>query len=186
MKKLIAATVMIVMCSINVNSQVFRIGLKAGPNFSNFSGGVSGLNYSSRTSVHAGVATLIGIGSRFAVAPELLYSSEGAKVEGIGDFNLEYVSLPILAKIYIMPDKFSIDLGPQFSYLIKDSDEVLNEVTTESEIESFDFAVAGGVTLNVTKNIFAQARYTLGITEASKEAEVKNTVIQFSIGYMFF
>jgi hypothetical protein len=39
--------------------------------------------------------------------------------------------------------------------------------------------------LNVTKNFFLQGRYVLGLTEASKEAEVKNSVLQISAGFKF-
>lgn len=160
------------------SAQVFRFGVKAGPNFSNFTGGDSDLDYSSRTSVHIGAVAELGLSGKLAVAPEVLYSSQGAEVDGLGDFNLDYVSVPVMAKFYILSDKISLDVGPQFSFLVSEAEETL-------ENESFEFAMAGGVTLNLTKKIFAQARYTAGLTEASKSAEVRNTVVQFSIGYMF-
>ncbi|HEX9979833.1 MAG TPA: porin family protein [Flavobacterium sp.] len=178
MKKSVLLVLMITCGIINTNAQVFKLGIKAGPNFSSFSGG-EGIDYSSRTSIHAGAVAELGLTSKFSLQPELLYSSQGADVDGAGDFNLDYVAVPVLAKIYILPNKFSIDVGPQFSFLIDEAEEAL-------ENEKFDFAVAGGVTLNITKSIFAQARYTFGLTEASKEAEVTNTVFQVSVGYMFF
>ena len=51
--------------------------------------------------------------------------------------------------------------------------------------ETFDFGVAGGLGLNITKNFFIQGRYVLGLTEASKDAEVKNSVVQVSAGFTF-
>ena len=173
------ATFLICLVAFTVQSQVFRLGLKAGPNFANFSGGVSELNYSGRTSVHAGAIAEIGLSGKFAVQPELLYSSQGADVDGLGDFNLDYVSVPVLAKIYILSDKLSVDVGPQFSFLIDEADEAI-------ENEKFDFAVAGGLSLHITKSIFVQGRYVAGLTEASRDAEVKNSVVQLSVGYMIF
>lgn len=159
-------------------AQAFKFGIKAGVNFANFSGGIDEIDYSGRTSFHAGLAAELGIGPKFAIGPELLYTSQGADVDGVGDFNLDYVSVPVLAKIYIVPDTFSLDIGPQFSFLVDEAEEAF-------ENESFDFAVAGGATLNITKSFYAQARYVWGLTEASKEAEVKNTVLQLSLGYNF-
>lgn len=179
MKKAILSLIIVLACSLNMDAQVFKLGLKAGPNFANFTGGVDGINYSSRTGFHAGAVAELGITGKFAISPELLYSSQGADVDGYGDFNLDYVSVPVLAKIYILSDKLSIDVGPQFSFLVDEAEEAF-------ENESFDFALAGGVTLNLTKSLFAQARYTVGLTEASKDAEVKNSVFQVSVGYNFF
>ena len=76
-------------------------------------------------------------------------------------------------------NKLSFEAGPQFSFLIDDN------VGDQFESESFDFAAVGGLGLNITDNIFAQARYVVGLTEASKDAEVKNRVIQVSLGYRF-
>ncbi len=45
--------------------------------------------------------------------------------------------------------------------------------------------MAGGLSYKLTKSIFVSGRYVAGLTEAKKEADVKNSVIQFSLGYMF-
>ena len=179
MKKLFFTLLATVAFGFVADAQVFKLGLKAGPNFSNFSGGIDAIDYSARTSLHIGAAAELGITERFTLAPELLYSSQGADVDNIGDFNLDYISVPVLARIYVLSDKLSVDLGPQFSFLIDDAGKSF-------ENESFDFALAGGLTLNVTKSIFLQGRYTIGLTEASKDAEVKNSVLQLSVGYYFF
>lgn len=178
MKRTFLAAVLTLAALIPADAQVFRLGIKAGPNFANFSGGADGIDYSTRTSIHVGAVAELGLTSKFAISPELLYSSQGAEVNGYGDFNLDYVAVPVLAKIYIISDKVSLDVGPQFSFLIDEAEEAFDN-------QSFDFAVAGGVTLNITKSIFGQARYTFGLTEASKDAEVKNAVFQVSVGYMF-
>ncbi len=176
MKKLILSVLLVFAFSFTGQAQLFRLGVKAGPNFANFTGGE--IQTKTRTSFHVGAAAELGLSKKFAIAPEFLYTSQGADVNGFGDINLDYVSVPVLARIYLVEEKFSIDLGPQFSFLVADAKEAFDN-------EEFDFAVAGGVTLNVTKSIFAQARYVAGLTEASKEAEIKNSVFQLSVGYNF-
>ena len=74
----------------------------------------------------------------------------------------------------------SLDLGPQASFLLSERKNV-----DFKESETFEFGVAGGLTLNVTKSIFLQGRYVLGLTEASKDADVKNSVVQISAGFTF-
>ncbi len=177
MKKQIFIAILFLVSIYSSDAQVIRFGIKAGPNFSSFSGGVDGIDYSSRTSFHAGVVAEVKVGN-IGIQPELLYSSQGADVDGFGDFNLDYVSVPVLAKFYLLTDKLSLDVGPQFSFLIDEAEEAVNS-------KSFDLALAGGATLNITNSIFAQARYTIGLTEASEDAEVKNAVFQLSVGYMF-
>ncbi|RZJ73645.1 porin family protein [Flavobacterium sp.] len=171
--------------AFTAQAQLLKFGIKAGPNFANFSGGVSGIDYTSRTSFHAGALLQIKPLENFALQPEVLYSSVGADVEGVGDFNLDYISVPVMARFFVVTDRLSIDAGPQFSFLVKDADVVFDEVSGEADTESFDFAVAGGVTLNIAGGLFVSGRYSIGLTEASKQAEVKNAVFQLSLGYTF-
>src|SRR5690606_13158772 len=155
MKKALLTAVFILTCSIAANAQLLRFGVKAGPNFANFNGG--DIDYSSRTSFHAGAVAEIKATTNFSIQPEILYTSQGADVEGIGDFNLDYVAVPVLAKFYILTDKLSLDVGPQFSFLVDEAEESF-------ENELFDFALAGGLGLNITNSFFVQARYTVGLT----------------------
>lgn len=178
MKKLILAVIAIVGFSATSQAQTLKLGVKAGPNFSNFSGGISDINYKARTSFHAGIIAELSIFENFSIQPELLYSSQGAKVDGLGDFNLDYVALPVMAKFYLMTDKLSLEAGPQFSFLVNDPQKAYDN-------QDFDFAVAGGLGLKLTKNIFVQARYVVGLSEVSKYAEVKNSTFQLSAGLMF-
>ncbi|WP_318640976.1 porin family protein [Flavobacterium ardleyense] len=178
MKKVILAFIAVVGFSTASQAQLLKIGIKAGPNFSNFSGGISDINYKSRTSLHAGLVAELKLLENFSIQPELLYSSQGAKVDGLGDFNLDYVALPIMGKFYLMTDKLSLEAGPQFSFLINDPQKAYDN-------QDFDFAVAGGLGLNLTKSIFVSARYVVGLSEVSKYAEVKNSTFQLSAGFLF-
>lgn len=178
MKKLFFAALFTVAATFTSEAQLVRFGVKGGVNFSNFNGGVDGIDYSGRTGWHAGAIVEIGVTENFKIQPEALFTSQGADVDGVGDFNLDYVSVPVLAKFYIVSNKLSIDAGPQFSFLVNEAEEAFKN-------ESFDFALAGGLGLDITDSFFAQARYTIGLTEASKNAEVKNAVFQVSLGYKF-
>ena len=180
MKKLILIFTFLIVGLVQSNAQMLKFGIKAGANFASLDGdGVQGLD--TYTSFHFGALVELKVFENFSLQPELLYSSQGAKVseENVKDINFTYMTVPTLAKFYLISDKLSIEAGPQFSFLINES------VPDQFESESFDFAAVGGLGLNITDHFFAQARYVLSLTEASKEAEVKNRVIQVALGYRF-
>lgn len=180
MKKLIFILLFLVIGMNQSNAQMLKFGVKAGANFASLDGdGVEGLD--TYTSFHFGALLEVKVFENFSIQPELLYSSQGAKVsdENVKDINFNYVTVPVLAKFYLITDKLSLEAGPQFSFLVNEN------VPNQFESESFDFAAVGGLGLNITDNIFVQARYVAGLTEASKDAEVKNRVVQVSVGYRF-
>lgn len=168
--------------SFAMNAQAINFGIKAGANFSNFSGD---LNTDGITNFHAGAVLELNIVPTFSVQAEGLFSSQGATpdntvVEIAKDINLDYISVPVMAKFYILPERLSLMAGPQFSFLVSDADDVL-------KTKSFDLAAAGGVELKIIAGLFAQARYTVGLNNVSdvSEVDIKNNVFQLSVGYMF-
>lgn len=191
MKKLFFAALFTVAATFTSEAQLVRFGVKGGVNFANFNGGVDGIDYKNKTGFHAGAIVEIGVTENFKIQPEALFSSQGAAsdVDGVDDFNLDYISVPVLAKFYVVSDKLSIDFGPQFSFLVSDAEDAFNDIpdgtTDRTKNNSFDFALAGGLGLDITDSFFAQARYTIGLTELSKDYEVKNAVFQVSLGYKF-
>ncbi len=165
--------------SFAMQAQGIDFGIKAGANFSNFNGDLDSENI---TNFHAGAALELNLIPTFSVQAEGLFSSQGAKLKNdagaVKDFNLNYISVPVMAKFYIIPKKFSVMAGPQFSFLVDEAEEAL-------ESKSFDMAAAGGVELKIIAGIFAQARYTIGFTDVYDDVDSKNAVFQLSLGYYF-
>ena len=187
MKKTIFVTVLLVAISMNMQAQLVKFGVKAGVNYANQNGSditVNSTNYttSAITSYHAGLIAEIKLGDSFAIQPELLYSTQGATYKNAGEEfrnELGYLSIPVLAKINL--NKFvSLELGPQASFLLSERNNF-----DVKDANTFDFAVVGGLGLNITKSLFIQGRYGLGLTDASKDAQVKNSVVQVSAGFKF-
>ena len=160
-------------------AQGIDFGIKAGANFANFNGDVDSENI---TNFHAGAVLELNIVPTFSVQAEGLFSSQGAEYENaLGaaqDLNLDYISVPVLAKFYILPEVLSVQAGPQFSFLVNEAEEAF-------EANSFDMAAAGGVEVKVIAGLFAQARYTIGLTDVYDDIDAKNAVFQLSVGYMF-
>lgn len=166
--------------AIQMNGQGIKIGLKAGLNYSNFTN--SDIDTDAISSFHAGLVTEIQVFKHMSIQPELLYSTQGAELDNFGNQiknELGYISIPVLVKFYLNDD-LSLELGPQASFLLSERNEV-----DAGDSNTFDFAVAGGLTYKLGKHFFIQGRYGIGLTEPKRDADVKNTVIQGSIGYMF-
>ncbi|MEC5164712.1 hypothetical protein RCH18_000431 [Flavobacterium sp. PL11] len=187
MKKIIIAAIFVFVGAASTQAQAVKFGLKGGINYANQSGSditVNNLNYkkSAITSYHAGLIAEIVLFKGFAVQPELLYSTKGASYKyALTEFKNElgYLSIPVLAKINLNKS-ISLDLGPQASFLLSERKNVeFKDPTT------FEFGGIAGLTLNLTRSIFLQGRYVFGLTEASKDAEVKNSVVQISAGLKF-
>ncbi|MNK07623.1 hypothetical protein D3C87_255380 [compost metagenome] len=167
--------------SFAMQAQGIDFGIKAGANFSNFSGDV---DTDGITSFHAGGVLELNLIPIFSVQAEGLFSSQGATYKDTAldiakDINLDYISVPVMAKYYIVP-KLSLMAGPQFSFLVSDAKEAF-------ETKSFDMSAVGGVELKIIAGLFAQARYTVGLNNVSdvSEVDVKNNVFQLSVGYFF-
>ncbi|UQD56279.1 porin family protein [Flavobacterium sp. K5-23] len=187
MKKTILFTLLIIAISVNTQAQLVKFGLKGGVNYANQTGSaitVNNTNYTTDaiTSYHAGLVVQVRLTEGLSLQPELLYSTQGATYKNaVEEFKNElgYLSAPVLVKINLNKT-FSLDFGPQASILLSERNNFVY-----NNAETFEFAAVGGLGINITKNFFLQGRYVLGLTEASKEAEVKNSALQISAGFTF-
>lgn len=189
MKKNLITICIILITTLSANAQIVKLGIKAGVNYANQTGNtilVNSTNYKTEaiTNYHFGLVAELPLGESFAFQPEIMYSTVGANYKASGviaDINNElgYITIPVLAKINLSKT-FSLDLGPQASFLVSDKENVLLKDT-----ETFDFGAAAGLGIKVTKSIFLQGRYVVGLSEASPTAQVKNSVVQVSAGFYF-
>lgn len=187
MKKIILAAVLFLATSATIQAQLLQLGVKAGVNFASQTGDAfpnQPIDKNGITNFHAGLVAEIKLMEKFSIQPELLYSTQGAsyKFEEINqEFKneLAYLSIPVMAKIY-MTKSLSLEVGPQASFLLNQKNDVRFD-----DASTFDFALNAGLGLKITKSIFVQGRYSLGLTEASENADIKNSTVQLSAGFMF-
>ena len=189
MKKIVFTSLLLVAFSITSQAQLFKLGLKAGVNYANQNGTaitVNNTNYKTEaiSNYHIGLLAEVKLGERFSLQPEVLYSTQGAKYDAVGvanDFtnDIGYISIPVMAKINLN-NTFSLDFGPQASFLMSKKKDV-----SINDQKNLDFGAGGGLTIYITKGLFLQGRYVVGLTDISPEAKVKNSVLQVSAGLMF-
>lgn len=129
MKKVSVITILILSIVSTMNAQDIKIGAKAGLNLASITG--DNVDVSMRPSFHIGGMAEIPVSAEFYVQPELLFSSQGYKVnsnDAVGILN--YLTLPVFGKYYVT-DKLSIEAGPQFGYLLSANIKVDDEPTPD-------------------------------------------------------
>ncbi|WP_369753297.1 porin family protein [Flavobacterium sp. WC2409] len=184
MKKIIfTIAVLFIITSNNAqDKKEMSFGIKAGLNIAT----VTHVdNSKALVGFEGGVFGEFMIGDKFAIQPEVLYSGQGVKSEGM-ELKLDYINIPILAKYYVA-DSFSIELGPQVGFLISAKSE---GVDVKEFFKTTDISVDFGANYDITKNFIFGVRYDLGLLRLQEsigpgEKESKNSVIQIAVGYKF-
>lgn len=171
MKKIILS-ILAVAAFGTANAQDIKFGVKAGANFSNFTGDADA---DGRTGFYVGGLADFTISEKFHVQPELLYSMEGAK-----DGELDFLKIPVMAKYYVM-DGLNIQAGPFVGFKIN-AEEFTDEFT-----KSLDFGLGFGAAYELEKGLFFDARYNLGLSNISDVdgVDVGTSAFQIGLGYRF-
>lgn len=190
--------VVLVLFSIFTQAQEVHFGVKAGLNTSMITG--TDAVMTSTNGFHAGALVEFKILGKFAIQPELMFSMQGAKIvlkdesaETLSKLN--YVTVPVMAKYYVISGLF-VEAGPQVGFLVSAKDEVYNKLDNTTNVadvkdkfKSLDVAVNVGVGYDILDKVFAQVRYSVGLTDINNDAlnskTIKSGVFQLSLGYKF-
>lgn len=175
-----------------------QFGVKGGVNLSNITGDDVG-DLDSRTSFHLGLFLEIPISERFSFQPEVLYSGQGFNLNDQAEYKLDYIQVPLMAKVYIVKGLYA-EAGPQFGFKVKEEVDyesgaiggTVEVDPDDSVIKNFDTNLALGAGYKFDNGFSLSARYNLGLTSIVKDdavligdADVKNAVWQFGVGFSF-
>lgn len=167
------------------------IGIKGGLNLANMSGDELEDN-SIRPSFHLGAYATFNFGDKLGFQPEILYNSVGTKYTdpdgGDVNFVLNYISIPLMLNFNVN-DMIALQAGPQFS-LLSSAEAKFDggSIDFKDFLKGNDFGLNFGAMLNFGK-LNATARYCLGLSnidDTGGSGELKNGVIQISLGYRLF
>jgi hypothetical protein len=198
--------------STTVFSQA-RFGIKAGLNLANqkikasFMGQSASQKGDGILGFHVGGVAEVPISPSIAFRPELLLSAKGANFDGTDDddnpINAKirplYIELPLnVVYTHEFPTgvRFYGGAGPSIAYGIAGKakgDGTSEDVFTEGGLKRFDFGVNVLAGIELTSGLTFGVNFTPGLANISDadlggfEGDLKwtNSVIGFSIGYMF-
>lgn len=205
MKKTILFVAMLATIAVS-NAQEITFGAKAGLNVSSASVDRGyDTDISSLVGVHVGGFANFKLDEKFAVQPELLFSTQGFK-EYLNDggyiyddkIKLTYINLPINFQYAIVP-KFNVEAGPQIDFLLSgkadgkhydpmfDETAIQNNVDIKDSLKGVVFGFNIGAGYAITPKLSMNVRYHLGLSEADdmEGVKVKNRNLQAGLSYSF-
>ncbi|HEY6505292.1 MAG TPA: porin family protein [Chitinophagaceae bacterium] len=171
----------------------FHIGLKGGANITK----VDGLSFEDqfKYSYHIGGFAEIGMGRKFGLQPEVLFSQYSATLDSSykniyenvfnseqSSVKLNYLSIPVLLTYKLFGNFLTLQAGPQFSILMNQDKNLL-----QNGAEAFkngDFALVGGAQVKFSA-IRISGRYVVGlnnINDIDNQDQWKNQGFQVSLG----
>ncbi|MEJ7587068.1 MAG: porin family protein [Ferruginibacter sp.] len=190
MKKIMISLLFFV--SSGAIAQKFEIGGKAGINVSNFTGTDNWQNAKTKSLVgfHVGGFISFFLGNNFAIQPEVLLSSQGAKYEQANNkenLKVTYINVPVMLK-YRSTAGMYIEAGPQIGFKAGQTSSSIDSLA-----KSTDFSFAGGIGFHSKTGLGIGVRYTAGISKIGDfkpnngiHPDFKNGVLQFSLFYTLF
>ena len=193
MKSKICFLIAIVLFVQSANAQ-FTIGAKAGANLTKIDG--KSFKDEFNTSYHAGGFAIIGLGQKFSLQPEVLWSQTTSKTDTSlkqipsdafsafknGDVKLDYLSIPVLLNYKFIGTVLTLQAGPQFGILLNKDENLLKN--GEQAFKSGDFSMVGGAQVKISKFV-GSARYFVGlnnISDIDNQDKWKNQGFQLSVG----
>ena len=176
----------------NLHAQSIHLGIKGGASVNK----LTGQSFKDKFSFgyHFGGFIEIGIGKKLSLQPEVFVSQIKQDtssqfraiyntVLGVAPSNIQlsYLNLPILLG-YRVTDQFSIQLGPQYSMLMNQNANLLQN--GKNAFKNGDFSILGGLQLEVSK-FRIYGRYAIGLNnlnDIDNKDAWKNQSLQIGIG----
>jgi hypothetical protein len=200
---LLAAGLAVLLFSGPVRTEITGFGVKAGLSYANIHGH-DVYEQRSRMGFSAGAFLTFGLGSFFAVQPEVLFITKGSKYSnGSGadayreTLGLDYIEVPVLIKFFLpAAGSFRLHLfaGPSLGFKLRARVKATfggeTEVETLDNVKNRDFGLAAGVGLEHPLGrgrLTLDVRYTAGMSSMSKgtDDDIKNGALGLFAGYSF-
>jgi hypothetical protein len=197
------SVLLLCLCAVSIFAVQSKFGVKV-------QGGLSGFNGDNTDNINvgyvagAGVTGLFGLSDVLLIAPEVLFSYSMATSEYdipiIGTAKLDNeqmrIDVPVMARLMITPVMYG-EVGPQFSYLLKNSVESkgvsltgtdnLNILSLGNDVSIWDLGLSVGAGAMVSEQVGIGLRYYYGFVPADDEGNLDASRYQFlaTVGLYF-
>ena len=212
MRKIVLLIIMAVCGLSQVRGQDF--GVKAGYNYSTFSGETSSLStIEGLSGFYIGGLVELPISNVLSIQPELIFSRQGVDLrQGLknlsirtdtSEIRLDYLNIPVMAKVNLGP--IFLEGGVQFGFLVSKpkvdsyiANVYLRNLLDKDSYNFFDFGVGAGLGVKLNQHFFVETRYTYSLTNVfdpndkhfkssliSDGDNFKNSVFSIGLGMKF-
>lgn len=172
-------------------AQTFQLGVKGGVNVSNYTGNFRQIDKEALVGFHIGGMLNFKLGNNFSLGPEVLFSSQGAKIDegnGLQDYKVSYINVPVIARVRTNGG-FYVEAGPQVGFK-------LTENTDNTPINTFaknlDLSGAVGLGYHGASGFGVGVRYIAGLSKVGDfnsqniDPDFKNSVLMGSVFFTLF
>lgn len=202
-KTLCIMAVALLIAGGHVFGQGFQLGIKGGGNLSTFLGSsnASYNSYSMEAGWNAGIFTNFWLGNHFAIAPELLYTTAGARIKTTTSTNnqnvyvnnqlhLAYFSIPVMAKVRFTGG-FYLETGPEININVSNSSWMNESVKNLTNSSEFAWGLGAGYQSPIGLGI--GLRYNVGLTRVDNvdqaqwnDVSLRNSEFQLDLFWTIF
>ena len=210
MKKVILMIAFVTIAVTNSNAQstdkrdALSFGIKAGANYSNvYDSDNEDFVADGKYGFAAGAFVAIPFGTFIGIQPEILYSQKGFKSTGTyfgSTYSMtrttDFIDVPVLFAVKPI-GQLTLLFGPQFSYLLKQTDEFTGGTISSTQQQEFDndditkniLGLTGGADINFNNLVLGlRAGWDIKTNEGdgnSSTPRYKNMWYQATVGYRF-
>ena len=149
--------------------------------------------YDTYPTIVGGLAAEWKLSEKFSIQSEILYSRQGAEIEGEEILlRLNYLNVPMLAK-YFASNRLYLATGIQTGYLLEmkrpipgPAPEVLSLIAQKNKMRSFDYSLPIGIGYTTELGIQVDLRYYLGLSNVFEDAmlDSRNRIVQITMIYL--
>lgn len=173
--------------ALGTQAQTFSFGPKVGLNVSNYTDG--DIKSDALVGAHLGGILNFGLGKVFSIQPEVLFSTQGAKIDMGGqkrEFKTSYLTVPVMFKFKSNGGLY-FEFGPQVGF--KTSDKIPDQTFNQFS-KNLDLSGALGVGYQANFGLGLGLRYIAGFSKvgdfdksSNLNPDFKNSVVQVSVYY---
>ena len=152
-----------------------NLGIKGGINMYRINSD-DNVVYDQITGFHVGLLGHIHLDKQWAVQPELVYSTQGAKIAGV-EQKLDYINIPVLLQ-FMFDNGFRLQAGPQLGLLVG--------ADNKNDFNTTDLGIGLGISYVVPSTGFGiDVRYNHGLSNINKSDAVKSFNRGFQLGVFY-
>ncbi|MBK7123284.1 MAG: PorT family protein [Chitinophagaceae bacterium] len=191
MKFLLSVALVAFFMTGTVTAQKVSFGIKGGLNVYSIHNNDKSLDNRPVTGFHIGALSHIHLAEKFALQPEVVFSTIGSNYKYGPDetrYNLSYINVPVLLQ-YMFKNGLRLQAGPQVSFLVHARSHT-GDIKTDirEDFRTADFGLATGASYLVPNTGFGfDARFNLGLSDINKNGTFKssNRGLQVGVFYLF-
>lgn len=171
-----------VLLTAGTASAQVNFGIKGGLNLYTL-GGDNNDAADIKAGFHLGVLGHIHMSPHFALQPEVVFSTQGAKSESNDDkLDLNYVNVPLMFQ-YMFDNGFRLEAGPQLGFLTSAKFEGED---VKDNLNDVDFGIGLGASyINPASGFGVDARYNHGLTNINENDVVDSFNRGFQLGVFY-